>query len=41
MNMGRPGWDRYFLDLCEAVAKRATCDRGSGYSIALSFLFPR
>jgi dCMP deaminase len=28
MNMGRPGWDRYFLDLCEAVAKRATCDRG-------------
>ena len=26
--MGRPGWDRYFLDLCEAVAKRATCDRG-------------
>lgn len=26
--MGRPGWDRYFLDLCEAVAKRATCNRG-------------
>lgn len=24
----RPGWDRYFLDLCEAVARRATCDRG-------------
>ena len=24
----RPDWDRYFLDLCEAVAKRATCDRG-------------
>ena len=24
----RPNWDRYFLDLCEAVAKRATCDRG-------------
>ena len=26
--MNRPGWDRYFLDLCEAVSKRATCDRG-------------
>ena len=26
--MIRPGWDRYFLDLCEAVSKRATCDRG-------------
>jgi dCMP deaminase len=24
----RPDWNRYFLDLCEAVAKRATCDRG-------------
>ena len=27
-NHPRPNWDRYFLDLCEAVAKRATCDRG-------------
>ena len=26
--MPRPEWDRYFLDLCEAVSKRATCDRG-------------
>lgn len=26
--MARPSWDRYFLDLCDAVAKRATCDRG-------------
>ena len=26
--MPRPNWDEYFLDLCEAVAKRATCDRG-------------
>jgi dCMP deaminase len=26
--MARPDWDRYFLDLCEAVSKRATCDRG-------------
>ena len=24
----RPDWDRYFLDLCEAIAARATCDRG-------------
>lgn len=27
--MTRPNWDRYFLDLCEAVSKRATCNRGS------------
>ena len=27
-NISRPDWDRYFLDLCEAVARRATCDRG-------------
>lgn len=26
--MARPSWDRYFLDLCDAVGKRATCDRG-------------
>ncbi|MBT3940459.1 cell division protein DedD [Candidatus Woesearchaeota archaeon] len=26
--MVRPSWDVYFLELCEAVAKRATCDRG-------------
>lgn len=26
--MSRPDWDRYFLDLCEAVSKRATCNRG-------------
>lgn len=24
----RPNWDEYFMDLCLAVAKRATCDRG-------------
>ena len=24
----RPSWDEYFLKLCEAVSKRATCDRG-------------
>ncbi len=27
-NITRPDWDRYFLDLCEAVSRRATCDRG-------------
>jgi len=26
--MSRPDWDRYFLDLCEAVSRRSTCDRG-------------
>lgn len=24
----RPSWDEYFIDLMEAVSKRATCDRG-------------
>lgn len=24
----RPDWDTYFLDLVDAVARRATCDRG-------------
>lgn len=26
--MARPSWDQYFIDLTEAVAERATCDRG-------------
>lgn len=31
----RPNWDEYFLEIMEAVAKRATCDRGrSGCVIA-------
>jgi dCMP deaminase len=31
----RPSWDEYFFDVMEAVAKRATCDRGrSGCVIA-------
>lgn len=24
----RPSWDEYFMEIMEAVAKRATCDRG-------------
>ena len=33
---GRPSWDEYFLDMADAVSKRATCDRGkSGCVIAL------
>ena len=31
----RPSWDDYFLEVADAVAKRATCDRGrSGCAIA-------
>jgi len=31
----RPGWDEYFMEVCEAISKRATCDRGrSGCVIA-------
>jgi len=25
---GRPTWDEYFLDMADAVSRRATCDRG-------------
>lgn len=33
--MKRPSWDEYFLEIMDAVAKRATCDRGkSGCVIA-------
>ena len=24
----RPNWDEYFIDIMEAISKRATCDRG-------------
>ncbi len=24
----RPSWDDYFMEVCEAISKRATCDRG-------------
>ena len=31
----RPSWDEYFIEVMEAIAKRATCDRGrSGCVIA-------
>ncbi|CEM62148.1 cell division protein DedD [Treponema phagedenis] len=31
----RPTWDEYFMEVCHAIAKRATCDRGrSGCVIA-------
>ncbi|GHU31125.1 cell division protein DedD [Spirochaetia bacterium] len=33
--MQRPSWDEYFMEVCDAIAKRATCDRGrSGCVIA-------
>jgi dCMP deaminase len=34
-NYRRPSWDEYFMEVCNAIAKRATCDRGrSGCVIA-------
>lgn len=31
----RPTWDQYFMEVCNSIAKRATCDRGrSGCVIA-------
>lgn len=31
----RPTWDDYFMEVCDSIAKRATCDRGrSGCVIA-------
>jgi dCMP deaminase len=31
----RPSWDEYFMEVCNSIAKRATCDRGrSGCVIA-------
>ena len=24
----RPSWDEYFMEVCDAIARRATCDRG-------------
>ncbi|MCD8494741.1 MAG: cytidine/deoxycytidylate deaminase family protein [Candidatus Pacebacteria bacterium] len=34
-NHTRPSWDEYFIEIMDAVAKRATCDRGrSGCVIA-------
>jgi dCMP deaminase len=35
MNYKRPSWDEYFMEVCEAISKRASCDRGrSGAVIA-------
>jgi len=28
MEYKRPNWDEYFTEISNAVAKRATCDRG-------------
>lgn len=34
-NHKRPSWDEYFIEIMDAIAKRATCDRGrSGCVIA-------
>ena len=34
-NYKRPSWDEYFMEVCRAISKRATCDRGrSGCVIA-------
>jgi dCMP deaminase len=31
----RPSWDEYFMEVCDAIGRRATCDRGrSGAVIA-------
>ncbi|MDR2510271.1 MAG: cytidine/deoxycytidylate deaminase family protein [Spirochaetaceae bacterium] len=31
----RPSWDEYFMEVCDAISRRATCDRGrSGAVIA-------
>lgn len=32
-NYQRPSWDEYFMEVCEAIAKRATCDRGRSGSV--------
>lgn len=29
----RPSWDEYFLDVCDVVSTRATCDRGKAGSV--------
>jgi dCMP deaminase len=35
MSYQRPSWDEYFMEVCDAIAKRATCERGrSGCVIA-------
>ena len=34
--MGRPDWDTYFLDIAEAVARRATCPRARVGAVIVS-----
>jgi len=29
----RPTWDEYFMEVCETISKRATCDRGRSGSV--------
>ncbi len=31
----RPTWDEYFMEVMEAISKRATCDRGRAGSVAV------
>jgi dCMP deaminase len=31
----RPSWDEYFMEVMEAISKRATCDRGRAGSVAV------
>ncbi len=31
----RPGWDEYFMGIMDAVAKRATCDRGRSGTVVV------
>jgi dCMP deaminase len=31
----RPSWDDYFMEIMEAISKRATCDRGRAGSVAV------
>ncbi|HPJ17245.1 MAG TPA: cytidine/deoxycytidylate deaminase family protein [Candidatus Woesebacteria bacterium] len=35
MTYSRPSWDDYFLEVMNAIAKRATCDRGRAGSVAV------
>ena len=32
-NNQRPSWDEYFMEVCRAIAKRATCDRWKSWCV--------